>query len=1272
LETRQPPAEERDAANTDFGDSGVPELPFFWSELSRKVARKWPLPVFWLAVAATVAYVWARPKGEERLSPEEYLRDARRAFAAAVEAQDDRADAAMALRFLAGEHVNGLAILKWREREQADTASNPRKRMPEELRRELSGKFKSVGDLSEGMIAVRKDGMWGFVDLDGRAAAGFFSEDGKARLLRPRFQEVARFFDGLAPVKEDGRWHFVNEGGAAVEPGGVHGVLPSYDRVIAQVGEGILGSDDLGCIGAALYRLGKIKQEHPGGIGKAVTIPLLDLYRKAARRLEAARVAMELEASRAREAASKSGARDEDREKAEELTAALESSVARRRRRMWAECQVHLGDHKKAIDALQVLIAKMNAAESKKLRREKDPARSPRGNGGQFSTGRDSAEWARVYELLARSYGKRKQYVEAAKYYRLFLEQGTGGLLAYSARVRLAELTMEQSIAQKDAAKAGRGFAEVAILCRRVEQSDAPTRLREDATFLRGRASYRLGGLLHAGDASAAAFNEAASAFRYNYAPSRKYLDMSRVLLARALFFAGSKEQREEAMDILEGVLRVGASPAIYACAEVSRADMLLETNTAEAVGGRIDSKRILKTISLAERDTAGKMLGVRVRDLSSDLAAALGLERGGAEIIEVLPDGPAQEAGLRPRDVVTNFGKKQIVDAADLLQAAAALGKDGKVKLVALRPNQQRGLTHGYIDAIGRIRKLSAGETGALVPELAALLEDSHFVLQSPQSGRSLPRGKAQLLRIARTHSVLHEFDEAARIYLHILRSYPNVARDGYGFLLGELYAAKAQRLAKEGGGKDRKEERRALLASARAFVQIPLQTPTSSYSANAYWFAGKNYFAARRYDGASRALAEFTNRFGDDPRLSEGLYLLGESLRRMGDGKRAATVFERCSVEHRNDQFGYLSHLALGETYLGMNRLDAVPGEKGEAAKRNARAVFEAIRRDARYTPQSLVWMKTLFHLGETYYRLGRRRLIWVHQMELAAKHGKPLRDAKARLQKMRSDDLAQPQIDAEERRVKALEQATVNPTIVAAMQDLQKLKDAMAGAEEVAGEQEWIEGLEKASANPAFISRTTTDARRNLKRAAEFLEEARERYPLSKYGKNRPSFNSFLKAHWLDSKRTLAMVYYHLGETEKAHAHFSAILEKTSKVDVSERARAEGFRREAYTFKGITEMRQDKFKEAGKTFQKAFDEFARTADGPWFCLATGMALERDGKQEEARGKYERAMSVYETLKTKTSKDEWTRIQESKAWILPIGIWQKHAQWVRDTESL
>jgi hypothetical protein len=84
---------------------------------------------------------------------------------------------------------------------------------------------------------------------------------------------------------------------------------------------------------------------------------------------------------------------------------------------------------------------------------------------------------------------------------------------------------------------------------------------------------------------------------------------------------------------------------------------------------------------------------------------------------------------------------------------------------------------------------------------------------------------------------------------------------------------------------------------------------------------------------------------------------------------------VFEKGSAEHATSHFGYMAQLDLGETYLEMGRLSAAAEEKGPEARRNALAVFESIRRDSRYTPESEVWMKALFGLGETHYRLGQR---------------------------------------------------------------------------------------------------------------------------------------------------------------------------------------------------------------------------------------------------------------------------------------------------------
>ncbi len=1303
METAQPNPADADTAGGsgggEFSGVGPPDLPSFWAEFSRKVAGRWPVPVFVAGVAALLLYLWARPKGEELRSWEDYQRDADRAFSMAVVAQDDRADVQRAMLYLAGQDVNDLAIARWRDQERADRDNTPLLDPPGDLREALEERFPrpessedgessrtstsnprvAVGSVSEGMVPVQVGGRWGFADLDGRLAAGFYSRTG-ARLKRPRFEEVVRFHRDMALVKEAGKWMFIDRAGQELEPGGVHGVLPSYDRIVLQAGEPALGARDLARIGEALYRLGRIKQSHAEGAGRSVNASASAIFKRAAQRLDAAWQLARQKAEQARHDAGGSSASEHDRQRAEELAAVLESAMWRRRRRMWAECQVHLGNYDQAIAELGKLIAKMNAAESKELRVQKDPNRQPGGNkvsnggSGARSAGRDSQEWARVYELLARSYARKKNYDEAARCYRLFLEQGPGGLLAHQARVRLAELIMEESIAEKERDKAVRGFSEVAALCKRVERSDAPTHLREDATFLRGRAWYRSGQLLGNSKDARAAFKTAAGAFRYNYSPSRPYLDMSRVLLARSLFFAGEKDGREEAVEILDGIIRVGASPAIYACTEVSSADMFLDVDPAKAVGGRVESKRIITRLELASGKTSAEVLGMRVKDLSGDRAASLGLERGGALVAEVMGEGPAQNAMLRENDVIVTFGKREVVDASDVLQVAddfadkmATSSSKISIGIVLVRPNEERGLTHGYIDAMRRIRRLSAADREKLVPELGALLEDEHFALQSPRPGQPLPDGRAQLLRIARTYSTLHEFDEAARIYLHILRAYPDVARDSYSFLLGELYSEKAKRLSRD--KRKEKEGLRALLASARAYMRVPLETPTSPYSANAYWRAGQKYFAAKRYDGASRALEEFNGRYGDDTRLSEGLYLQGESLRLMGDGASAAAVFSRCSVEHRNDQYGYLSHLALGETYLEMDRLESAPSEKGEAARRNALAVFQAIRRDARYTPESLVWMKALFLLGETRYRLGRQIVTLVQEMKRAAEFGKPLRDARAGLEKMKEEKRPEAEIAAEEERIAALEASTPNPAIEKARARLEDVKKANADEEDIAREEQRIDSLEQAARNPAQISRTASDAQAHFKRASQLLEEAMERYPLSKYGPDRSSFHGFLKLNSLPAKRSLAMAYYHMNQKGKAHEQFTKVIEETGKVGVFERARAEGFRREAFTFKGIIELSERKYQAARDTFQKAYDEFARSADGPWFCLATGMALERIGDVEEAKRKYRRALDAYKILKGKTSKDEWTEIRDSEAWMLPIDRWIKHGEWVAGT---
>jgi len=67
--------------------------------------------------------------------------------------------------------------------------------------------------------------------------------------------------------------------------------------------------------------------------------------------------------------------------------------------------------------------------------------------------------------------------------------------------------------------------------------------------------------------------------------------------------------------------------------------------------------------------------LGVAIQDLSPELAAGLGVkEDAGALVADVMKDGPAAAAGLRPGDVIVEFGGSAIKDVPDLQKRVAAV----------------------------------------------------------------------------------------------------------------------------------------------------------------------------------------------------------------------------------------------------------------------------------------------------------------------------------------------------------------------------------------------------------------------------------------------------------------------------------------------------------------------------------------------------------------------------------------------------------------------
>ncbi|KWI56887.1 peptidase S1 [Burkholderia pseudomultivorans] len=133
-------------------------------------------------------------------------------------------------------------------------------------------------------------------------------------------------------------------------------------------------------------------------------------------------------------------------------------------------------------------------------------------------------------------------------------------------------------------------------------------------------------------------------------------------------------------------------------------------------------------------RAPSGNAIGVDVQDVGMGLAAAFGLPRPvGALVNGVDPGSPAAAAGVKPGDVIVQFGDKRIGRSAELNDLAAALppGEKAPLRLIRNRAPMTMTIT-GAGEAAGRPRD-AAGGAGAV--EAAA----TRGAARSPDGGDRL-----------------------------------------------------------------------------------------------------------------------------------------------------------------------------------------------------------------------------------------------------------------------------------------------------------------------------------------------------------------------------------------------------------------------------------------------------------------------------------------------------------------------------------------------------
>lgn len=91
--------------------------------------------------------------------------------------------------------------------------------------------------------------------------------------------------------------------------------------------------------------------------------------------------------------------------------------------------------------------------------------------------------------------------------------------------------------------------------------------------------------------------------------------------------------------------------------------------------------------------ETRRGWLGVRIQDVTPDVAEAMGLADAKGALVTDVPDGPAKDAGIQSGDVITSFATNDVSSAGDLTRRVADAPIGEAVPVIVLRDGQTETL---------------------------------------------------------------------------------------------------------------------------------------------------------------------------------------------------------------------------------------------------------------------------------------------------------------------------------------------------------------------------------------------------------------------------------------------------------------------------------------------------------------------------------------------------------------------------------------------------
>ena len=109
--------------------------------------------------------------------------------------------------------------------------------------------------------------------------------------------------------------------------------------------------------------------------------------------------------------------------------------------------------------------------------------------------------------------------------------------------------------------------------------------------------------------------------------------------------------------------------------------------------------------------ETRRGWLGVRIQDVTPDVAEAMGLPTPKGALVTDVPDGPAKDAGMMAGDVITSFDGADVADTRELVRRVGDADVGKAVRVVVLRD----GKTETLMITLGRRETAEAAPTPAV-----------------------------------------------------------------------------------------------------------------------------------------------------------------------------------------------------------------------------------------------------------------------------------------------------------------------------------------------------------------------------------------------------------------------------------------------------------------------------------------------------------------------------------------------------------------------------